>query len=508
MAITFDNTLLLTHCYFYDNSAGTWTARSLTAAADLFPDDAEVGDSIWFGHELYAWHDLSITVGTALAATSITTVWEWYGGTYPYSWNTLTCVDGTNSFQNTGTNTVSFALPDGWGPVATTPASTQRWYIRCRITALNTLTEGGATTGNKEGKDWSITCDNGSYRMSDLLAADVAGSWGVVTNVSKYYRVLSNITVGLGKNTTSLTVRNAEVLEVGYSLDKNTSPTTKWRTVTVNKNGTFQLGYSSSGAASECATWILWAATTRKYNYWAGKFICYNSLFCKFNGSYAHPSWSGTVDIKNAIMSSTDVISFGTSTAGTINNLAVALPVANHFYFYSSNVDFTGGVIESGIGVLMGYTSGTVENIDFGSALQLRTGNTGMTATAKNCTFSDYSTQLVTTNTGNSSKIYYTLSLDIRDKTGTVLSDAIVKIVDNQGNTLWNGVWTGDLDVFTYWRYQVSFSPAVVSITDYCPLTITITNPGYQTYKSSLYLTNDNRAQEIFLQPALGYGFA
>ena len=114
----------------------------------------------------------------------------------------------------------------------------------------------------------------------------------------------------------------------------------------------------------------------------------------------------------------------------------------------------------------------------------------------------------MTTNTGNSSKIYYTLSLDIRDKTGTVLSDAIVKIVDNQRNTLWNGVWTGDLDVFTYWRYQVSFSPAVVSITDYCPLTITITNPGYQTYKSSLYLTNDNRAQEIFLQPALGYGFA
>ena len=58
MAITFNNRRTASetigdsgqsiNAYFYDDSAGTYTARSVTGAADLFSDTAAVNDSLLF----------------------------------------------------------------------------------------------------------------------------------------------------------------------------------------------------------------------------------------------------------------------------------------------------------------------------------------------------------------------------------------------------------------------------------------------------------------------------
>ncbi len=138
--------------YFYDDSAGTYTNLGADGHDDdYFPDNAVVGDAYLIAvsrSEFSKYNNISFDVTTALVATSITVQWEYVVRTdssYVPVWTPLTnVVDGTNAFQNTGVNYVTFDIPYDWSNYIN--PGTGKWYawnVRCVITSVTGLTEGG-----------------------------------------------------------------------------------------------------------------------------------------------------------------------------------------------------------------------------------------------------------------------------------------------------------------------------------------------------------------------------
>lgn len=209
--------------FYAPNGNNTWTQRGTSGSSikncDLLADSFAVGDCLYFcaGSTQGKFKGLKINVGTAIAATSFTGVWEYSrvgAGFYFPVWYPLTGIvdgtgttgDGTDSFTVAGTNSIEWDLPSDWenyvsaGVSGTTGAS---WYyrfvVRFRITAVDTPTEGGAI-GNVSlfVIDWTVRASgytSGSpLTMQKLYDADVAGSWGVISKQgSSQYSLACNL---------------------------------------------------------------------------------------------------------------------------------------------------------------------------------------------------------------------------------------------------------------------------------------------------------------------------
>lgn len=118
----------------------TGTNYNNTAAFDYFSNSAGVNDAIYFAFIRRYW-GIKVNVGTAFSATSVTFVWEYRSASS--TWKTLR-VDNHNVFKTTGSQTVNFTPPSDW--------YCQRekgWHIRCRISAVSGITEGGANATDK-----------------------------------------------------------------------------------------------------------------------------------------------------------------------------------------------------------------------------------------------------------------------------------------------------------------------------------------------------------------------
>lgn len=208
MAILFDQLRDFDYIYRYNGAFSANLNDSVTL--DYFDDDASVGDYIVFGYTLttgYPFHDLSFNVGTALATTSITVVWEYQSTS---GWTAIPGVtDNTNAFQNAGTNTVTFTVPENWDHAP--PVNGQQGYfVRCRISAVSGITEGGAQQTDKvQAKDWAIEVTGTSVVTSDIYDADQAGGWGVFTKLGdNLFLCSSNLFVGDGSTSTWLTLKD------------------------------------------------------------------------------------------------------------------------------------------------------------------------------------------------------------------------------------------------------------------------------------------------------------
>ena len=118
--------------------------EATNSAFDYFTDTAVVDDCLYIGASTVdAFSDIVFQIGTAIAATSITIVWE-----YPSSasvWSTVTrSEDDTEMFTQTGEQAFKFGLPFGWIRRAVNGGT--GYWIRARITAVSGLTEGGANS--------------------------------------------------------------------------------------------------------------------------------------------------------------------------------------------------------------------------------------------------------------------------------------------------------------------------------------------------------------------------
>ncbi|MBT4088520.1 MAG: hypothetical protein HOE30_08520 [Deltaproteobacteria bacterium] len=138
----------------FSSSAFIWRATdggtSFTAIPynstdfEFFPDDAVVDDALYFSVGRYSTlvAGLRFNVGTAIAATSYTLAWEYYHRTD--GWTAIEdLADDTNSFATTGQNDVRF--PQQWDAYTITiEGNSSCLWVRCRLSAVDTITEGGA----------------------------------------------------------------------------------------------------------------------------------------------------------------------------------------------------------------------------------------------------------------------------------------------------------------------------------------------------------------------------
>ena len=165
MAVTFsfsDENLLLsssaTAAIYRATSGGTIFSSNLVTSTnfDLFDDTSVVDDAIYFtrGNNASIPFGLRFNIGTALSATSIELVWEYYKFADGYggarSWEPIEdLLDNTNSFQTTGSNSVRF--PAQWQPVSVSinGSSSACMWVRVRIKSVTGLTEGGANTTDR-----------------------------------------------------------------------------------------------------------------------------------------------------------------------------------------------------------------------------------------------------------------------------------------------------------------------------------------------------------------------
>jgi len=75
MSVSFNSEVDVPYVYRYDASADSWSSNeSGNAAFDYFPDDAGVGDCLYFGFEPYKGFPQSVklNIGQALKADFIT----------------------------------------------------------------------------------------------------------------------------------------------------------------------------------------------------------------------------------------------------------------------------------------------------------------------------------------------------------------------------------------------------------------------------------------------------
>lgn len=138
---------------FRATSGGTvFTSVAYNATTfDYFDDSAVVDDAFYICLGIYKQLPAGFTfnVGTAIAATSYTLVWEYYkwNDDTTYSWSPIEdIVDNTVSFSVTGSNTILF--PQQWQPyiININSSGIRNLWVRCRISALSGWTEGGANT--------------------------------------------------------------------------------------------------------------------------------------------------------------------------------------------------------------------------------------------------------------------------------------------------------------------------------------------------------------------------
>lgn len=212
MPITF-NVLesVLDSVWYYDASAETFTERTGTTC-DLFPNDAAVGDMIYFliGDRRAQFSGVEIPVITALVADNIEGVWEYHKG-YQNNWVWMpfdNVVDDTNDFQNVGTNNVTWDIPPStdWNNYylpAGIPGKYYQYHCRYRITALTNLTEGGACTRTSiQFRSYDIVITSGTEEnpttFTDIYDADVAEGWGVVIKNDRSFVINTNLHLKAG----------------------------------------------------------------------------------------------------------------------------------------------------------------------------------------------------------------------------------------------------------------------------------------------------------------------
>ena len=468
-AVTFDVATNLSDMVFYDASGGTYTARN-TTTGDYFDNDSAVGDCIILGWDRGPWHTLTVNVGTQLVADSITVVWEFQDSASV--WTALAGVtDNTNAFQNAGSNTVVFTVPDSWHYQASPGIGGIRAaygsYIRARITAVTNISEGGANaTDVIQGGDWAIQINDAGTRLSTIQTADDAGAWGMTTTYGKYTAITSNIRIVNGGE---LFIRNNEVLEQGSN--------TKRVIILKEANTLFQMGDATSGY-SEGSMFLYWNNDgLEPYNYLSSNVNIYNSTIVKRAGGYGDFSFgtlSSAIDMRNSVLSSmvADVYMFA-GAAGTLENVTIDSHGYTWFYVYSSLT--ISNLILADVGGILAGAAMTLSDVDFGTA-KIFNSTYASIKTLLNCNFdTSYTAQINASYPGATALIKYTVSLTIVDEDGVAIATPTVVLTDAEGTDVFSGTWSTDFDA-TVWKEIGGVE------TDYNPFTITVSKAGYRVY--------------------------
>lgn len=471
------NTLRDCQYIFRATSGGTAFSSNLatTAATDYFSNSAVLNDAIYFSspvqHACYA--GLNFTVGTALAGT-LTLTWEYR--TTSSTWGTLTVTDGTSGFTTTGT--VTWTPPTNW--TRTTVNGQERMWVRVRISALTSITEGGANTTNKmQAFDFAITCTSeASCTPETIYQADVAAGWGLVTRIGvatyAYY-----IGCNVFFSSSTFVVRNCGVI-FGYNT---------WNQI----NSTFTVGevIDAASGTTKNGAWIKFdRRSTSGFQVPQFAPTAYGSLIqgyasdvsfgtiigCLFEGSRMAPS--GTCRRLN-ILSTLMVYSGLTYDDIFVHDTTTALRAWTNS------------------GVLTRIAEKPkIRNCTYTVAFE------GSNTTAENFYLRDPDADKWTINWGYGGAPYaqtlhrqYSINLKVIDKNDIDIADATVIVLNNLSTQQFSTTTSADGTItaqnVTSHKYSwVSGSyPGVTTDTDYNDFTMTISKTGYQTKTYIFQLT-------------------
>ena len=145
MAISYNSTQANLSYIFTTTSGGTVFSSNLapSTAFNYFSNTAVVNDAIYFCFTSVSFSNLYLNVGTAMAGTGINLAWEYFCRSTS-TWRTChNLTDGSNGFTTLGAVTVKFPLQANMD-LTTVNSISNITAVRCRITAITTITNGGA----------------------------------------------------------------------------------------------------------------------------------------------------------------------------------------------------------------------------------------------------------------------------------------------------------------------------------------------------------------------------
>lgn len=145
MAISYNSTQANLSYIFTTTSGGTVFSSNLatSTAFNYFSNTAVVNDAIYFCFTGVSFSNLYLNVGTAMAGAGINLAWEYFCRSTG-TWRTChNLTDGSNGFTTLGAVTVKFPLQANMD-LTTVNSISNITAVRCRITAITTITNGGA----------------------------------------------------------------------------------------------------------------------------------------------------------------------------------------------------------------------------------------------------------------------------------------------------------------------------------------------------------------------------
>jgi hypothetical protein len=491
MSIVFDQEVTPSGILFYDASADTFSSeRAGLSVHDYFDDDSAVDDCLYF--TLYVprpFHDVKFFIGTPLVADAITVVWEYYSDG---SWIAIPSVtDNTNSFQNAGEQWVRFNVPDKMRTSVSNMNlvinGQQRLGIRCRITAVTNITEGGAqSTQAVKIKDHCITTTSETdCTFKDIYNADVAGGWGVVTSQAEgMYHFDCNLYFSGGN-----LLSKRETVQIG-------NPDRYWL-VWNSQTHTFQCGELSNlkGKNGSCITyWTGFSYYTKIYNW-----LFYASYIYRNYGAFGNFQPGLLCKFYDSILASENIYFFAAVSAGT-KWVRSYYDVPSWIYIYDTDFVIESIVLSDGcLGSLTGGSGiVTISNTDYRNASGAsKYAVIYHTATVNLIDCYIDNDQLTFDNVGAGLKngyVKFTFNLNLTDEYNTAIETATVKLTNNQGtqefsvSTDVNGdIAEQTITIFTTQVYDGASGWGKYDIT-HNPFTLEISVAGYKKYKHKLTL--------------------
>ena len=496
VTITFDN--VLNFSYIYKNAgASDYTDYAASTAFDLFSDSAVVDDTIDFliRSPTLPYHNINFDIGTALAATSITLVWEYYKNSV---WTAIPSVtDNTNSFQTTGVNSVLFDVPQYmqagvtcyYSPMYVNGVRKDGLRIRCRISAVSGITEGGRTQNTRlTTNDWKINATNETaLTCAALQSASDAGSW-MAYGTTKAVETLGDQTIirtnAFFTGTTEFTATN-QTIQIGqedYPSSLHTGSATSFTLGELDANGRGKNGCMMINHTRY--------STSYTYIY---DFQAFGSVIRRRTGSYGAMEMRGVFKVVDSVFSSDERWYLSGSVAAGSRWTRSVYADADLLYLYSAYLVIDGfKFIDASQGILCGG-SATFSNTDFGNLTGVGKAIRryySSTITLIDCINID-KTQIFNVAPLNGADrhviIKYNINLQVLDEDNNPINSATVTLTDTAGTETFSVTTDSNGDITEqlitaydrWWEYADSWAQ---HNDDYNDFTIRIMKDGYQDY--------------------------
>ncbi len=351
--ITYNTTMTNIDYIYRATSGGTVFSvnEAANVAFDYFTDTAVVNDAIYFSRTLtYGWSDLTLNIGTPISAVEMTLAWEyWCANTN--TWRTIhNLTDGTSGFTATGARRVVFPLQAQHN--GTTVNGIYVSWIRCRITALTSITEGGANSISRAQRSTGYLAITGYtdavpctwLEVYNWIVANApqCGATRIGSNVYKFDNVAFSINSTLRSNGEKIFIGNGYngvSFNCGYLWSGTKVGTDGWTTPT---DYFFCITAPSGQCASTTTTRVYGGRWDFFYNIVDGLTITTSCLLGIPSGEWIGVYQANSGYFSNAICNKCTV-NGGLITSGAVavypNNLTIANPGSNIWNVYGNSVD-------------------------------------------------------------------------------------------------------------------------------------------------------------------------